>query len=133
MTQQVGQIYSYGKLTGHGTSLVGSDVLMVLEKALPERFGGTPVDYQLVEREGNNQTEIELRVHPRVGVRSIEEVKSFFLAEIKKLWGGALTLRWWVQADAIHVVVAEPYLSGARKILPLHLLGTSPVCQSRPN
>ncbi len=124
MTQQVENIIAYGKLTGQGTSLVGSDLLTLLERTLPERFGGTPVDYQLVEREGAAQTEIELRVHPRVGIRSVDEVKSFFLSEIKKFWGGALTVRWWTQSHGVHVVVAEPYVSGGQKVLPLHLLGT---------
>jgi hypothetical protein len=124
MTQQVENIIAYGKLTGQGTCFVGSDVLTLLEKILPERFGGTPVDYQLVEREGAAQTEIELRVHPRVGIGSTDEVKAFFLAEIKKLWGGALALRWWTQTHGVHVVVAEPYVSGGQKVLPLQLLGT---------
>lgn len=123
MTQQVENIIAYGKLTGQGTCLVGSDLLTLLEKTLPERFGGTPVDYQLVEREGSAQTEIELRIHPRVGIRSVDEVKSFFLLEVKKCWGGALAFRWWTQSHGVHVVMAEPYVSGGQKILPLHLLG----------
>ena len=40
--QQVSNIYSYGKLTGQGMTLLGGDVLNILEKALPERFGGHP-------------------------------------------------------------------------------------------
>lgn len=123
MTQQVSDIIAYGKLTGQGTSLLGGDVLGLLEKTLPARFGGTPVDYQLVEREGGSQTEIELRVHPRVNVRSVDEVRTFFLSEIKKQWGGALALRWWTQTHGLHVVIAEPYVSGGHKVLPLHLLG----------
>lgn len=131
MTEQLENIIAYGKLTGQGTCLVGSDLLVLIEMTLPARFGGTPVDFQLVEREGAAQTEIELRIHPRVGITSVEEVKSFFLAEIKKLWGGALALRWWTQTHGIHVVIAEPYVSGGQKILPLHLLGPrSSLCKT---
>jgi hypothetical protein len=123
LTQQVSNIYSYGKLTGQGMTLVGSDVLRLLEEVLPNKFGGTPVDYQLVEQEGAAQTEVELRVHPRIHLRSTDEVKAFFLAEIRKLYGGALTFRSWTHTDGLHVVAAEPYVSGGRKVLPLHLLG----------
>jgi hypothetical protein len=123
-TQQIRDIYSFGKLTGQGITLVGADVLNILEKSLPARFGGTPADYQLVEREGASQTETELRISPRVGASSVEEVRNFFLAEIKRLWGGSLTYRLWSQTDGIRVVFAEPIISGNRKINPLHLLGS---------
>ncbi|HSW49456.1 MAG TPA: hypothetical protein VLH09_04740, partial [Bryobacteraceae bacterium] len=74
LDQQIRDIYSYGKLTGQGITLLGGDVLNVLEKSLPARFGGAPTDYQLVEREGEAQTVTELRVSPRAGQNSAEEV-----------------------------------------------------------
>lgn len=121
-TEQLRDIYSFGKLTGQGITLLGSDMLDVLEKRLPARFGGSPADYQLVEREGDGQTETELRVSPRVGVPSSHEVSVFFLAEVKKLWGGSLTYRQWSQTDGFKVVIEEPIVSGDRKIHALHLL-----------
>jgi len=124
-TQQVSNIYSYGRLTGQGMTLVGGDMLKILERSLPRRFGGTNTDYQLVECEGVNQTEMELRVHPRVGVGSADEVRKFFLAEVKTLWGGALTRRNWEQTEGVRVVIAEPYMSGKQRVHPLHLLGTT--------
>lgn len=124
MSRQAADVISYGKLSGQGASLVGSELLALLETALPTKFGGAPVDYQLVEREGSAQTEIELRVHPRLKIKSADDVKTFFLAEIKKLWGGSLAERWWTGTEGVHVVIAEPYLSGGYKVLPLHLLGT---------
>ncbi len=123
--QQVSNIYSYGRLTGQGMTLVGWDVLRILERSLPRRFGGTNTDYQLVECEGRNQTEIELRVHPRVGAHSPDEIKEFFLSEVKALYGGALTRRNWEQTEGVRVVIAEPYMSGKQRIHPLHLLGTT--------
>lgn len=123
--QQLSQIYSFGKLTGQGITLLAGDLLGILERSLPARFGGTPVDYQLVELDESSGAVVELRVHPQVGVRSSEEVRQFFLAEVKRLWGGSLTYRQWSQTEAVRVVFAEPYLSGGRKVNPLHLLGTS--------
>ncbi len=123
--QQVSNIFSYGKLTGQGMTLLGGDVLNILERALPERFGGTPTDYQLVEREGEQQTEIELRVNPRLGALSEEEVKSYFLSQVAGFTGGAISRWTWLQTEGVQVALAEPYMSGNRKVQPLHLLGTS--------
>ena len=125
LTQQVSNIYSYGRLTGQGMTLVGWDILRILEHSLPRRFGGTSTDYQLVEAEGRNQTEMELRVHPRVGAHTPEEIRKFFLSEVKALWGGALTRRSWEHTEGVRVVIAEPYVSGKQRIHPLHLLGTT--------
>lgn len=122
-TQQIDNIYSYGKLTGQGTTLLGSELLQILEVTLPERFGGAPGDFQLVECEGNGQTEIELRVSPRAASAPPKEIQSFFLSEIRRLWTGSLTAARWTQTDGVRVVVAEPHLTGGRKVHALHLLG----------
>ena len=132
-TMKVDRIFSYGKLTGQGTTLVGGDVLGILEKKMPERFGGAPTDYQLVEQEGSFQTEIELRVHPRLGLTSEEEVKEHFMQELKKIYGGSMTQRHWGRTEGVRVVFADPYLVGNRKVLPLHLLGVSDQSQTARN
>lgn len=124
-TQQISNIYSYGRLTGQGMTLVGTDMLEILERSLPGRFGGTSTDYQLVECEGKGQTEMELRVHPRVGVTAPEEVRAFFMAEVKRLWGGALTRRNWEHTEGVRVTIAEPYMSRKHRVHSLHLLGTT--------
>lgn len=121
-TRQIRNVFSYGKMTGQGTTLVGTDILRILEEMLPAQFGGSPGDYQLVELEAGAQTNIELRVHPRLG-KQAAEIESYFLAQIKALFGGALTRREWVQSGGVRTIVAEPYKTKTGKILPLHLLG----------
>ncbi len=123
-TQQIRDIYSFGKLTGQGITLLGGDLLKVLESSLPERFGGTPIDYQLVELDDSSKAVVELRVHPRLGVRSEADVRGYFLAEIRRLWGGSLTYRQWSETDAVRIAFAEPYVSGGRKVNSLHLLAS---------
>lgn len=123
--QQVDGIFSYGKLTGQGTSLMAGDMLGILERALPQRFGGVPSDYQLVESESSGQTEIELRVNPRLGLSSEDEVKRFFLSHLNRIWGGSTTNRLWTQSGSLRVVFAAPYVTGGRKVQALHLLGAA--------
>jgi len=123
MNLQVRDIFSYGKLTGQGVTLCGTDVLPILEQALPRRFGGEAGDYQLVEREGTQQTQLVLRVSPRVGVTATVEVRDFFLAEIRRCYGGSLAARVWNHSAGLEVVVTEPAVTPAGKVLPLHVLG----------
>jgi hypothetical protein len=123
-TQQIRDVYSFGKLTGQGITLLGGDLIRVLEVSLPERFGGTPADYQLVELDGADGAIVELRIHPRLKASSLPAVRDFFLSEVRRLWGGSLTARQWGQTGAVRVVSKEPMISGGRKINPLHLLGS---------
>jgi len=120
---QVSEIYSYGKLTGQGITLVGGDVVRILEEILPQRFGGVPGDYQLVEEEASLQTQVVLRMSPRLGVTSTAIVKEEFLREVRKLYGGSTANRQWHHTGAVKVVFAEPYVTSAGKVLSLHLLG----------
>lgn len=124
LTQQIDKIYSYGKLTGNGTTLLAGDLLNILETKLPSRFGGIPGDYQLVEQEAHRQTEIELRVHPRLQKgTTAAEIQQYFLSQILDLWAGSTSRNMWTHMNSLRVVFGEPYVSGERgKVHPLHLL-----------
>jgi hypothetical protein len=121
--KQIDQIWSFSKLTGYGTTLVGSDIVRVLEEVLPGRFGGSPTDFQLVETDAGKQTRMILRVNPRLTNVGTNEVRAVFLEEIRKMFGGALTVRDWHHGDAFEVVRKEPAATSTGKVLPLHLLG----------
>jgi len=123
-TQQVRGIRSYGKLTGQGMTLVGTDIVRILEEVLPARLGGAAGDYQLVEHEGATQTQLTLRVSPRVGIASPEKARECFLTEIRRFHGGALAARMWSHAEGVDVAIAEPLSTRTGKVLLLHLLGS---------
>jgi hypothetical protein len=110
-------------MTGHGITLVGTDLVRMLEQVLPARLGGHPGDFQLIEQEGVAQTTVELRVSPRVRGSSTEKIRECFLDEIRLIYGGALAGRVWRHAEALEVVFAEPVVTASGKINALHLLG----------
>lgn len=122
-TTVIRDISSFGKLTGHGVTLVGTDVLRILEHALPARFGGTATDYQLVEHDGAHQARITLRVSRRVPIASVSDVKDRFLAELRSCHGGQIAYRLWQHAGAVEVVHEDPVVTDRGKVLPLHVLG----------
>jgi hypothetical protein len=123
-TTQIRDIFSYGKLTGHGVTLVGTDVLRILETVLPARFGGGPTDYQLVEQDAANQARVILRVSRRLPLSSLAAVRDCFVQELRQLHGGAVASRMWRTAEALEVVHDDPVTTPAGKVLPLHLLGS---------
>ena len=119
----VSGISSYTKLTGHGTTLVGTDIVRILEESLPSRFGGHPGDYQLVEQEAGRETRIVIRVNPRLAIVATDPIREYFLAEVRKLFGGSLTSSIWTHASSVDVLLQAPIAGQTGKISPLYLLG----------
>ena len=65
LTWRIATIRSIEKLTGEGITLVGSDVVAIIDELLPHTYGGRQGDYQLVETVGHDGvTRLVLRVHP---------------------------------------------------------------------
>jgi hypothetical protein len=122
---RIRDIFSFGKMTGHGITLMGTELIRLLEQVLPARLGGMLGDFQLIEHEGRAQTKVELRVSPRVRASSAERIRECFLEEIRLIYGGSLAGRVWRHAEALEVVLAEPMVTISGKINPLHLLGQS--------
>ena len=123
LTTLVGQVSSFGKVSPQGMTFHGTDLVYVLEEALPARLGGGPGDYQLVEREGaSRQTEMRLHVSPRIGVTDARLVRETFLDLMRSQWGGALATRLWINAGAVEVAFAEPIATQTGKVHAVRLL-----------
>jgi hypothetical protein len=123
LTSSIHNIFSFGKLTGQGMTLIGTDLVRIIEETLPARFGGRPGDYQLIEQDSASQTQLILVVSPRVGLVATEGVRECFLTEVRRYYGGALASRTWRHAQAIQVRIQEPFSTSTGKVLSLHLLG----------
>ena len=123
-TLHVADIGSFGKLTGQGVTLVGTDLVRILEESLPARLGGAPGDYQLVETDSGGQTDLQLYISPRTGVVDPARARAVFLELLKSCYGGSLADRLWGYSEGFRVILAEPLSTGSGKVHPLHLLGT---------
>ena len=72
-------IRSFEKLTAGGMTFVDTDVVRILEEVLPQRFGGGPSDYQLVEELADDEhPRLRLLVHPCVGPADSAAVSALF-------------------------------------------------------
>jgi phenylacetate-coenzyme A ligase PaaK-like adenylate-forming protein len=113
-------VRSFDKLTGEGVTFLCANLEVILEDVLPARFGGTSMDYQIVEEEdANGGARLMLHIAPAVGPVDEGAVRDTLLAELEK--GGLLNQHMaalWRRAETIVVRRARPFATRAGKVLP---------------
>ncbi len=116
-------IRSFRKLTGEGVTLVGGHIESILEEDLPARFGGSPLDYQLIEEEDElGFTRLTILVDPSVAGADEQAVLAEMHAALRRRGGAAeLSRELWKQANAFRVRREAPRLTSRGKMLPLQL------------
>jgi hypothetical protein len=124
-TTHIQEIRSYSKLTGEGVTLIGNEIVQVLEEVLPARFGGTPLDYQLVEHEDTDGfTRLVLRIDPRLAIGDSQEVTRVVLRALGNSSSMADAARAvWEHTGTLQVERKEPILTARGKHFPLRFLG----------
>jgi hypothetical protein len=123
LTEHLRHVRSFRKLTGEGVTLIGSEMVRILEEVLPSRFGGSPLDYQLAEEEdANGFTKLSLLINPKVGAIDDDAVIAVVLEELGRGSDAAdLARAIWDQAKAFQVIRKEPVWTNRGKLMPLHL------------
>jgi hypothetical protein len=118
-------IRSFDKLTGVGLTFIGADLYELMEEILPRRFGGSALDYQVVEQQdARGLPRYQLLVSPDVGPIDEDGVCETFLRELAKRW---VAYRWmtavWSQAGVLQVKREHPVRTRAGKVFPFRTLG----------
>lgn len=123
-TRHLTNIRSFRKLTGDGMTLIGSDIERILDKVLPERFGGCAQDYQLLEEEGEDGfTRRSLIVSPRIDLADESSLLHVVLDELGRGDAAADLARALLsQGKSLGVKRMEPVWTDRGKLLPLHIL-----------
>ncbi len=123
-SEHIREIRSFRKLTGEGVTLVGSEMVSILEEVLPARFGGSALDYQLVEEEDEQGfTKLSLLVSPRVEIADETAVINTVLDALGPNGvADGLTRATWRQAGTLRVKRMEPIRTARGKLMPLHLI-----------
>lgn len=122
----VHSVRSYGKLVGESVTLVGNEMMQLLEQTLPARFGGSAVDYQLEEEEDDSGlTRLYLVIHPRLDIADERAVIDALYEALRasSAMGDAARIIWQ-NSDTIRVRRQAPVLSSSGKLLPLHIRRT---------
>jgi hypothetical protein len=123
LTQHVSGIRSFRKLSGEGVTLIGTDIERILGEVLPATHGGSAVDYQLLEEEGDHGlTRVTLLVDPRVPLTDDQAPAATFLQAIAAMGMRAgITHALWQQAGTLRVRREAPRWTPRGKLMPLHL------------
>jgi hypothetical protein len=122
-TTHLREIRSYSKLTGEGVTLIGEEMIHIIETVLPARFGGTPLDYQLMEDEdADGFTRLYVIVDPRVALESEPAVIECVLDGLRRASPAADVARLvWQNADTLQVKRMAPVWTAGRKYSPLYM------------
>lgn len=121
-TTRLYQVRSFEKLNVGGIALADSSVIQVLEEILPQRFGGGPTDYQLVEGESDQGgSDLRLRVDPRLGPLDERALAETFLKAVGEGSGVEhLVELQWRQAGLPRIERRSPSGTSVGKIHHLH-------------
>ena len=105
-------------------TLVGSEMVRILEEVLPRRFGGSPLDYQLMEEEDKEGfTRLSLLINPSLAIADEKAVIEAVLEAMEKSSVGADSASAiWKQANALRVKREKPIWTSRGKLMPLHLV-----------
>jgi hypothetical protein len=121
-TTHISRVRSYEKLTSEGVMFMGSMLYELLEQTLPARFGGSPLDYQLVEQEEDGVPQVSIVVSPRIGAVPDEAVIDAVLGAVGFADWSRRMADSWRHAGTLRVERREPYSTSASKLLPLHVI-----------
>ena len=126
-TEHLRHIHSFRKLSGEGVTLVGSEMIRILEEVLPARFGGSPLDYQFLEEEDEQGfTRLNLLVSPKIKIADETVLIDAVLEAMGKSSIAAdLARSIWAQAKTLRVKRMEPIWTSRGKLMPLHLTDRS--------
>ena len=122
LTTHLHGIRSYEKLTAEGNHFLGTDLVDLVERALPAQFGGGPTDYQLVEEEVGGLPRVSVVARPALGSLDEGEVVAAVIAYLAATPRNRLMADVWRDGGTLRLVRGEPTTSVAGKILPLHLV-----------
>jgi hypothetical protein len=121
LTTHLRRIRGFDKLTAEGMTLVGTDLVRILEEVLPAKYGCSSTDFQIMEEEdGGGKTRMSIVVSPSVGDINDAELIETVLAGLPR---GGITPRVWSDASTFRVKRMRPMATGGGKLMPLHIGG----------
>jgi len=124
-TKHLHDIRAFDKLTGEGMSLVGTDLVRIIEEVLPGKFGGASIDYQIAEEEDERgHTRVCILASPAVGRINEDQLKETMIAELRKGKSPQkVAAEIWSHANTLRVKREYPRITPRGKLMPLHVQG----------
>jgi hypothetical protein len=123
-TEHIHSIRSFEKFTCCGMTLFTIDLIRLIEEILPLKFGGTSIDYQILEEEDNDsQTYMTIVARPELGDLDDGAIIEVVLNEIRKGNDAyRMAAELWSQNQTIRVKRMNPVTTPGTKLFPVYTL-----------
>lgn len=123
LTDHIYNIRSFDKLTGEGMTIMGTDLVNIVEKILPAKYGGSSTDYQILEEEDEQgHTRLSIVISPGVeGINEDELIRTVLAGLAGEKDTARMMTRIWSQANIFRVIRRQPFITTRGKLLPLHI------------
>jgi len=120
---QLHTVRSFEKFTAAGVTFHETDVIRLLEETLPERFGGGPADYQLVESDSADGTlNLRILVDPHVGEVDEAALRTALLTGLGDASPVARVMERHLESfPGLRVERRSPLRTRAGKVMHLHV------------
>ena len=114
------QLRSIGRVTCEGMTVAVWELVRIVEEVLCSRYGGSPLDYQWVEREERRgKGRLRLRVSPNVGAGDADRMARDVLEEFARhSQSSRIVAEVWHEAGTLEVAHERPSVTVAGKTLP---------------
>jgi len=119
--RRVSAIRGMTKVTAEGMTVPAEVLERLVEKVLPQAFGGTPADYQFVQLGTGRDAGLVLRIAPRLGAIDDAAVAAAVEGELRTTLAGLLAAEVWSQARTLRPLRIEPEATASGKVLPLSI------------
>jgi hypothetical protein len=126
LTTHLRSIGSYGKFTSEGVTVLESEIAHIVEAVLPARFGGTAIDYQLLEEEDETgRARVTLVVNPALPMPADAELIRAVLEGLGRESLGAEAARQvWARTGSLTVRRARPVVTARGKMNAVYRVRT---------
>jgi phenylacetate-coenzyme A ligase PaaK-like adenylate-forming protein len=119
-------IRSFEKMTGEGMTIFASDLIRIVEEVLPNKFGGSTTDYQILEEEGENGlTQTAILISPEIKDLDEKAVLLTVAQELRehgKSTSSALSVDIWEKANALTIRREFPKRTPVGKVFSFQIV-----------
>jgi hypothetical protein len=119
--QRISEVQAMTKVTAEGMTVPGEVLVRLVESVLPGAFGGSPADYQFVQRSVGREARLFLRIDPRLGEIRESAVAAAVRRELSTTPGGLLASELWNELRTFRTFRAPPEPTPSGKLLPVSI------------
>ena len=118
-TTRLSSIRSLKRINTEGMTFYVDDIVHAVENVFPARFGGSSLDYQVVEQEeANGLSKIMLYINPEISIPDEQEAITILLQAISYNISRDKKVKILKQAESFSIKRQYLYMVGGGKLLP---------------